>query len=420
MRSSASGEDSANNSFAGVFESVLDVDRDGLEAAICKVQASFEAARVKSYAATGGAGSVLMHRMLPAEYAGVLFTRDPSAGGLMMVEMVKGTAENLVSGTVRPWTFRCGRVTGKQFGEGVAPIDLAPLLALGRQVEDLFGCPQDIEWTYTDGRYHLLQSRDITRVLVSEDDESTVKADLARVLDLAKGAAADEIVFAKNELSEMLPRPTPLSLSLMEALWASGGSVDRAAGNLGFSYRVAEDSTFLVTILGRLYVDKREEKSRGFSIGPIASRKLLRGADRIERQFREEFLPRFLGDIRLAETADFNRLLTPELVEEVVRLRDRFVNETHVEVDMINIAANFYLDRARRKLSAAGLDPSSLLGHIPETFEGHAIAEAAAAPAESRHWFLIRGVGHRAPFDYEIGRAPIFGKPGSAGQPDRR
>jgi phosphohistidine swiveling domain-containing protein len=165
---------------------------------------------------------------------------------------------------------------------------------------------------------------------------------------------------------------------------------------------VAEDSTYLVTILGRLYVDKREEKSRSFSIGPIASRKLLRGADRIERQFREEFLPHFLVDIRLAETADFNRLLTSELVEEVVRLRDRFANDTHVEVDMINIAANFYLDRARRKLSAAGLDPSSFLGHIPETFEGHAIAEAAAAPADSRHWFLIRGVGHRAAFDYEL------------------
>jgi phosphohistidine swiveling domain-containing protein len=343
-----------------------------------------------------------MHRMLAAEYAGVLFTHDPSAGGLMMVEMVKGTAENLVSGTVRPWTFRCGRVTGKQYGDGVAPIDLAPLLALGRQAEDLFGCPQDIEWTYTEGRYYLLQSRDITRVLGSEDDESAVKADLARVLDLAKDAAADEVVFAKNELSEMLPRPTPLSLSLMEALWASGGSVDRAARNLGFSYRVAEDSTYLVTILGRLYVDKREEKSRSFSIGPIASRKLLRGADRIERQFREEFLPHFLVDIRLAETADFNRLLTSELVEEVVRLRDRFANDTHVEVDMINIAANFYLDRARRKLSAAGLDPSSFLGHIPETFEGHAIAEAAAAPDESRHWFLIRGVGHRAAFDYEL------------------
>ena len=210
VRSSASGEDNANNSFAGVFESVLDVDRDGLEAAIERVQASFEAARVKSYAATGGAGSVLMQRMIAAEYAGVLFTRDPSAGGLAMIEMVEGTAENLVSGTVRPQTYRFGRVTGLAFGEGVAPVDLAPLLALGRQAEDLFGCPQDVEWTYMDGRFHLVQSRDITRVLASDGGETAVQDDLGRVLDIAKDAAPDEVVFAKNELSEMLPRPTIL------------------------------------------------------------------------------------------------------------------------------------------------------------------------------------------------------------------
>jgi rhodanese-related sulfurtransferase/membrane protein insertase Oxa1/YidC/SpoIIIJ/phosphohistidine swiveling domain-containing protein len=402
VRSSASGEDNATHSFAGVFESVLDVDRERLEAAIAAVQASFEASRVRAYAGAGGAGSVLVQRMIAAEYAGVLFTRDPSTGGLAMIEMVKGTAENLVSGTVRPQTVRFGRATGKQFGEHAAPIDLAPLLTLGRQAEQLFGCPQDIEWTYADGCFHLVQSRDITRVLAGEGDEALVQEDLGRVLDNAGGASADEIVFAKNELSEMLPRPTPLSLSLMRSLWASGGSVDRAATNLGFAYRVAEDSTYLVTILGRLYVDKREERARGFSIGPLAARRLVRRADRIEREFRDQFLPRFLSEIRLAETADFDRLSTAELVDEIGRLRERLVHETHVEVDAINIAANFYLERARRALGAAGLDPSSFLGHIPETFEGRSIAEAAAEPAERRHWFLVRTVGHRAAFDYEL------------------
>jgi hypothetical protein len=33
-----------------------------------------------------------------------------------MVEMVQGTAESLVSGMVRPASFRVGRVTGKPFG----------------------------------------------------------------------------------------------------------------------------------------------------------------------------------------------------------------------------------------------------------------------------------------------------------------
>ena len=119
VRSSGAGEDGANHSFAGVFESVIDVDRDGLEAAIAQVQASFEAARVSSYRLSAGAGNVLIQRMVDAEYSGVLFTRDPSAGGLAMIEMVQGTAENLVSGMVRPHSFRFGRVTKKPFGKDV-------------------------------------------------------------------------------------------------------------------------------------------------------------------------------------------------------------------------------------------------------------------------------------------------------------
>ena len=235
VRSSGAGEDGASHSFAGVFESVIDVDRDGLEAAIARVQASFEAARVSSYGFPAGAGNILIQRMVDAEYSGVLFTRDPSAGGLAMVEMVQGTAENLVSGMVRPQTYRFGRVTKKPFGKDSAPIDLGPLLAMGDVAERLFGGPQDMEWAYRDGRFHLVQSRDITRPVAGDADMAAMQNDLARAIEIAKGAPPDQVVFAKNELSEMLPRPTPLSLSLMESLWAAGGSVDLAARELGLT-----------------------------------------------------------------------------------------------------------------------------------------------------------------------------------------
>src|SRR6201999_2990708 len=138
VRSSGSAEDGANHSFAGVFESVIDVDRAGLEAAIARVQASFEAARVSSYGFAAGAGNILIQRMVDAEYSGVLFTRDPSAGGLAMVEMVEGTAETLVSGTVRPRSYRFGRVTKRLFGKDTPPVDLGPLLAMGDTAEHLF------------------------------------------------------------------------------------------------------------------------------------------------------------------------------------------------------------------------------------------------------------------------------------------
>ena len=157
-----------------------------------------------------------------------------------------------------------------------------------------------------------------------------------------------------------------------------------------------------MTILGRLYVDKREEKARALAIGPVRARRLLREADRIERDFRDGFLPQFLGEVRLTNVADFEKLSSEELVAEIARLRDRFVQDTHVSVDVVNIAASFYLDRARRALGAVGIDPSSLLGHIPETFENRAIAEITATQNKSRRWLLLKNFGHRALLDYEL------------------
>jgi rifampicin phosphotransferase len=402
VRSSASAEDSEQHSFAGVFESVLNVDRGGLEAAISKVNASFRAERTKSYAAPGGSGSILVQRMVAADYAGVLFTRDPAAGGLAMVELVRGTAEDLVSGAVRPHTYRFGRVSGEPIMTAKPPIDLKPLLALGRQAERLFGGPQDIEWTYCDGRFFLVQSRDITRVMADESDAAILQSELERMLKIARDSAPDEIAFARNELSEMLPRPTPLSLSLMESLWAAGGSVDLAARALGMSYEAAEDTNYLVTILGRLYVNKRDDRARAIKIGAAATQKLIRNADQIERDLREDFLDRFQGDVRIAEAANFDTLSTPDLIDTIGRLRAKFIRETRVEVDIVNIAASLFLELARRELAKRGLDPSSYLGHIPETYQAHAIADAARAPVERRLSLALEGMGHRAVLDYEL------------------
>ena len=130
-----------------------------------------------------------------------------------------------------------------------------PLIEIGRRVEAAFGAPQDIEWTYCDGKFKLVQSRDIT-TSIDGADEADVQREWRRILRIAAGSQVDAVVFAQNELSEVLPRPTFLSLSLMESLWASGGSVDLACRALNLSYPVHERSpNYLVTLFGRLYVD---------------------------------------------------------------------------------------------------------------------------------------------------------------------
>jgi phosphohistidine swiveling domain-containing protein len=186
-------------------------------------------------------------------------------------------------------------------------------------------------------------------------------------------------------------------------LWASGGSVDLACRSLGLDYRVHEDSpNYLVTVLGRVYIDKRQERERAPRVSSFAVRRLVKRADRIERQFREEFLPDFLRDIRLREAVDFDRLSTDDLLAALEQLRDHFVHTTHVEVDIINVAANFYFERAKNKLAEHGLDAAACLAQMPETAYERALAEASAAPPFARREVLTAGLGHRAVLDYEL------------------
>ena len=195
VRSSGSGEDGSEHSFAGVFESVLDVTGDGIVAALEKVIGSFHSARAQRYErGPAGEGNILVQQMVQAEFAGVLFTRDPTAPGLVMVEMVRGCGDDLVSGRVTPESFRFGRYSGSLLAEGSPPIDLQPLLRLGRQIEALFGGPQDIEWTWAGGRFRIVQSRDITTLTAVSPGQQIRAQEWQRVLDRFGSADPDTVV----------------------------------------------------------------------------------------------------------------------------------------------------------------------------------------------------------------------------------
>ncbi len=170
VRSSAAGEDSLTASFAGEFDTVLDVSTDkALFEAIRTVYFSREGAQAAAYAEAqrlDGAPemAVIVQVMVPADLAGVLFTADPVTGSetAMTGNFVRGLGDRLVSGEADAERFALRRPSGAYQG----PSKLAPLakrlFRLGERLARDLGGPQDIEWAVAGGMLYILQSRPIT------------------------------------------------------------------------------------------------------------------------------------------------------------------------------------------------------------------------------------------------------------------
>jgi pyruvate,water dikinase len=203
VRSSAIGEDSAHSSFAGQMESYLFVDRAAL---LDRVVDCFASAfsprclfyrRLKAGAAFKPSSAVVIQRMVASSSSGVLFTKNPVAGGglEMVISAAYGLGEGVVQDRADADTYVLDRsrpvvrkraVVHKKVqvlaaGDGSAGTRLAPvparlaeepvlgdrqlfeLQALGKRIEKVFGRPQDVEWALdSDAVFHITQSRPIT------------------------------------------------------------------------------------------------------------------------------------------------------------------------------------------------------------------------------------------------------------------
>jgi phosphoenolpyruvate synthase/pyruvate phosphate dikinase len=124
VRSSALSEDSALASFAGEFETVLDVRTDeAIRAAIHTVRRSRHSERVQAYTEAQGMDfahevAVVVQRLVEADISGVLFTADPVDGSYthMVGNYVHGLGERLVAGEAEPYRFRLRRPRGQYDG----------------------------------------------------------------------------------------------------------------------------------------------------------------------------------------------------------------------------------------------------------------------------------------------------------------
>jgi rifampicin phosphotransferase len=178
VRSSARGEDSAENSFAGLYTTILDViGIDAILQAVVTCWASFDKTEARAYRqqrrSDAAAMGVVVQRLVPAEWSGVAFSANPVtlALGEGVVNATPGLGEALVSGSVNPEEIivaaPSGEVRLRKAPPGQPPLPDALLRSVWEQTvraSTHFRFPQDVEWAAVGEQVYLLQSRPITTV----------------------------------------------------------------------------------------------------------------------------------------------------------------------------------------------------------------------------------------------------------------
>ncbi|MEU7834255.1 PEP/pyruvate-binding domain-containing protein [Nonomuraea sp. NPDC049129] len=169
VRSSSADEDLPGRSYAGMYDTVLDVTgHDALLDAVRTCWASAFHDRVAAYRGDREPSmAVLVQRMVPAEAAGVAFSANPVTGDRdeTLVSVVAGLGERLVSGQATPdeWSVREGRPTRTAESENaLGEKEVAAVADLVARVEAWAGVPVDVEWAWYGGAVALLQARPIT------------------------------------------------------------------------------------------------------------------------------------------------------------------------------------------------------------------------------------------------------------------
>jgi len=199
VRSSCSAEDLGQSSFAGQYESILNVTSLNLLESIKRCLLSVYEGHTQSYltqrfsAVETPAMSVIVQELVDADIAGVVFSKNPITGSedKIVINASFGLGEAIVSGLVTPDFYvlpkqgptfitrelgekECKTVLdqhGTRLTETTAEEkssfslrdeQLHELKEVAMAIETLFGHPVDLEFAYRRGKLHILQARPIT------------------------------------------------------------------------------------------------------------------------------------------------------------------------------------------------------------------------------------------------------------------
>lgn len=229
VRSSATAEDGATTSFAGMHESYTNVR--GADAVCDRLLACWASTfdeRAFTYRAVQGitaepAIAVVIQKMVSSERSGVMFTVDPATSDRahLLIEGAFGLGEVVVGGAVEPDTYTVRReplaVISARIGhktheivrgpdgadlrvdfdseEGarrvLTDVEVLAVAKLGLRAEAHYGCPQDLEWCFNAANeLYLVQSRPITTLTDPSDATRQAVSPVEVGIELVSGLGA--------------------------------------------------------------------------------------------------------------------------------------------------------------------------------------------------------------------------------------
>lgn len=233
VRSSATGEDGRDASFAGMNRTITNVrGPEAIIDAVVQCWASLFTPRVVTYRRSRNYPgdpemAVVVQQMVDPSQAGVAFTADPTTGerDRIVIEAAFGQGEVVVSGSVQPDTYVIEKSTMKVLTTSIGfkpfkivrgdddhdvTVTLDPEIAASRVLDDSaiesisrlavaaerhYGYPQDIEWAIAAGVTWLVQARPITTLDIDEPETEKRGAGevLVRGLPAAPGTATGAV-----------------------------------------------------------------------------------------------------------------------------------------------------------------------------------------------------------------------------------
>jgi len=240
VRSSATNEDGAHASFAGVYRTRLGIPLEEMGLAVKDLWLSIWDERVLNYHATSGLSgtpptmAIVIQPLLEALAAGVAYSIHPLTGRAtqVVINAVAGLAAALVDGRAtpdqyvvemaensQPFRIRERTIAGQTqalrvTSQGLCQVPLSvdavgratlsddqlfTLARTAKQIEKIFGHPVDIEWLYDGRGLWLLQARPISGLIRSSQ------------------LTNDDCEWSRANFKETMPElPSPLGLSFLE------------------------------------------------------------------------------------------------------------------------------------------------------------------------------------------------------------